>query len=223
MRLELHADRRARRRRVGEEQADRRLHRFALCTRDHVEQQDQVGTGIERPRVVGRLHHRHLARRPAVHVVHLSAVHRRETGTRLGTIERARHPPEIDGHVRVVQHLWAIGAELDGAHVARRGDRYRNDEVAEHVAGSRLRRCSTYASGSVSTRSGVPSCHPPENVGGFGASAGFPSGAPLSTHFAMSAIESSPSRRSPANSPCPGSGSHGGIARRCTADEIARA
>ena len=110
-----------------------------VCTRDHVEQQDQVGTGIERPRVVGRLHHRHLARRPAVHVVHLSAVHRRETGTRLGTIERARHPPEIDGHVRVVQHLWAIGAELDGAHVARRGDRYRNDEVAEHVAGSRLR------------------------------------------------------------------------------------
>ena len=186
LRLELHADRRARRRRVGEEQADRRLHRFARGARDHVEQQDQVGAGIERPRVVGRLHHRHLARRPAVHVLHLTAVHRRETGTRLGTIERARHAPEIDRHVRVVQHLRAIGAELDGAHVARRGDRHRNDEVAEHVAGSPG--CSTYASGSVSTRSGVPSCHPPENVGGFGASAGFPSGAPLSTHFAMSAI-----------------------------------
>ena len=137
LRLELHADRRARRRRVGEEQADRRLHRFALCTRDHVEQQDEVGAGIERPRVVGRLHHRHLARRPAVHVLHLTAVHRRETGTRVGTIERARHAPEIDRQVRVVQHLWAIGAELDGAHVARRGDRHRNDEVAEHVAASR--------------------------------------------------------------------------------------
>ena len=83
--------------------------------------------------------------------------------------------------------------------------------------------CSSYASGSVSTRSGVPSCHPPENTGGAGASAGLPSGAPPSTHRVMRAISSSRRRRSPTNAPCPGSGSQGGIARRCTAAAIARA
>jgi len=138
-RFEFHADRSARRRRIREEQADRRPHRFALCARDHVEQQDEVGAGIERPRVLGRLHHGHLARRPAVDVVHLiAAVHRRETGTRVGALEHARGTPEIERQIRVVQHLRPVGAELDGAHVARRGDRHRNDEVAEHVATSRL-------------------------------------------------------------------------------------
>ncbi len=138
LRLELHADRRALRRRVGQEQADRRLYRLALCARNHVEQQDEVGAGLERPGGVGRLHHRHFARRPAVHVPHLIAVHRLETGTRIGAIEHARHASDIDRQVRVVQDLWTIGAELDGAHVARRGDRHRNDEVAEDVAGARL-------------------------------------------------------------------------------------
>ncbi len=138
--LELDADRRARGRRVGQEEPDHRAHRLTLCPRDHVQQQDEIGAGFERPRRVGRLHDRDLTGGPAIHVVHLVAVHRREPGTRIGAIEHARHAPDVDRQVRVVQHLRTIGAELDGADVARRGDRHRKDEVAEDVARSRLQR-----------------------------------------------------------------------------------
>ena len=171
VRLELHADRRARRRRVGEEQADRRLHRFALAPAIMWSSRTKSVPGssvhaLSAASITGTL--------PGVqpYVVDLTAVHRRESGTRLGTIEHARHASEIDRQIRVVQHLRAIGAELDGAHVARCV--VIGTGTTKLRKTSRLPGCSTYGSGSVSTRSGVPSCHPPEKVGGFGTSAGFP-------------------------------------------------
>jgi hypothetical protein len=70
----------------------------------------------------------------------LTVVHRPEAGTRLGAVERPRHASEVDRQIRVVQHLRAIGAELDGPYVARRLDGHRDHEIAEHVAASRLQR-----------------------------------------------------------------------------------
>ena len=150
----------------------------SLCAPgDHVEQQDEVGAGIERPRVVGRLHHRHLARRPAVHVLHLVVVHRRETGARFGAIERARHARRIDA--RRPRGAAPAGDRRGTRRRARSasGDRHRERRSCGTRRPCRAAACT--GSGSVSTRSGVPSCQPPGNVGGFGASAGFPFGRAL--------------------------------------------
>jgi hypothetical protein len=102
--------------------------------RDHVEQQHEVGAGLERPRGVCRLHHRHFAGRPAVHVHHLTAVHGPESRPRVGAVERSRDARHVERQVGVVQHLRAVRTKLDGAHVPRRGNRHRKDEVAEDVA-----------------------------------------------------------------------------------------
>ena len=63
----------------------------------------------------------------------------------------------------------------------------------------------------VSRRSGAPSCQSPVYTGGFGASATSPCGMPACTHVRIVAISASDMRRESAKSPCPGSGSHGGM------------
>ena len=66
-------------------------------------------------------------------------------------------------------------------------------------------------SGIRSTRSGVPICHPSFQSIGRGASAGFPSGQPASTHWAMSAFWSADSRRSLRKWPWSGLACQGGM------------
>ena len=69
-----------------------------------------------------------------------------------------------------------------------------------------------YASGMVTTTSGVPSRQPAGQAGRGGTRLGSPAGAPASAHRRNSATSRSERRREPMNGPPkPGSGFHGGM------------
>jgi hypothetical protein len=74
--------------------------------------------------------------------------------------------------------------------------------------------------GSVSTRSGLPSCQPSRNRGGRGRSARSPRGAPASAQRRSVSICPASSVRASLNSPQPGCGIHGGIVRSSTTRAI---
>ena len=80
-----------------------------------------------------------------------------------------------------------------------------------------------YGDGNVTVRSGSPRVQPSVAAGGSGRSAAAPSAAPDSAHAARVAICVSVRRRSPTNSPKPGSGSHGGMKRLVVTSAICRA
>ena len=80
-----------------------------------------------------------------------------------------------------------------------------------------------YGAGSVTVRSGSPSAQPSAAAGSSGSSAASPSAVPDSAHAARVAICDSVSRRSPTNSPWPGSGSQGGMKRLAVTSAICRA
>src|SRR5205814_8006979 len=63
------------------------------------------------------------------------------------------------------------------------------------------------------TRSGSPRTQPLVKSSGAGRSARFPSGAPLSTHFAIVAMSPAERTRGALNSPHPVTGFHGGMMR----------
>src|SRR6266496_4746235 len=68
-----------------------------------------------------------------------------------------------------------------------------------------------YSSCVVKIASGWPICQPSVNVGGFGRSAGLPSGAPELAHFRIASRSAGFRLRSFRNWPCEGSACQGGI------------
>ena len=101
---------------------------------------DEIAALFERPRGIRRFEYRHLARRPAEHVLHVVLGHRRKAWPGVGAIEPACHARWIDRDVGVMQHLRVVGAELDRANVSRRRARHREDEVAEDFTLAGLKR-----------------------------------------------------------------------------------
>ena len=127
--------------------------------------------GLERPRGVGRLDHRHLARRPAEYVLHLIArPSPRSRGPGRHDRARATRAPGSSATLAWCSTCGLSGAELDGAHVARRRcvgtgmTKLRNTSRLPGLQRERIRRSSARG----------PACRAasrPANVGG-----GAPSG-----------------------------------------------
>ena len=112
--------------RVAQKQSERGLRRLGLPRRQQVHLDDEVAAFVERPRAIDRLHERRLARRPAEDVLHFVVRHGGKPGLAVAAVEPSGHAQPIDADARVVQHPRIVGAQLDGAHVARFRDRNRD-------------------------------------------------------------------------------------------------
>ena len=216
--LELDRERRVRGRPIRKEQADARLDDFGRAGRQHVQLHDEVAAALERPRSVGRLHERRLARRPAVDVLHLVVGHRGEA--RLAV---ARDRPSA--RRATDRRRRSRGA---GSADCRRGTRSRARSASTSAAPARRscgRRPCRWPGVDTPPASAAPgpagrAASRPATSAAAACRPASPSTAPSSAQRWMIAIWSSRSPRAFANAPAPRSGSHGGMMRRAVASAI---
>ena len=105
---------------------------------------DEIRIALERPGELFRRQRRDLTRGPPEEmsfrimrrVRNKTAITRR----RVGFVQRARRARRVDADVGVVDDLRIAGAELEASHEARRRDRQRQHEDAEHIRASGLQR-----------------------------------------------------------------------------------
>ncbi len=131
------ADRRARRRGVGEEEADGHGHALHFPGRLEMQLHDEVAARLEPPlRALGR-RMRRLSRRPSEQLpfgiarvaLHAAGI----AGLGIARVELTRRPRAVDAEVGVVHDPRVARMKFDGADVARRGHRNRHHEGAEHI------------------------------------------------------------------------------------------
>ena len=134
---EPEANRRTRRRIVGEEQADAHVERLRLAGRLHVQLHDQIAAGLEPPGHAGRRRPRVLTGRPTQHVArrvarighHAADVPR----FRVSRVQPARRLRAVDTDVRVMHYAAVPRLEFEPPHIARAIGRNRDHERAEDV------------------------------------------------------------------------------------------
>ena len=175
-----------------------------------MELHDEIVAGVEAPREVVRRERRRLSRRPAekmaVGIVGRAQDHALVAGLGIGLVQPPRRRRRIDADVGVV-HAAIARAELQAAHVARAGTRHGDDEVAEHVGAVGAQRVLGKRDDEIG-RAELPAgvrraALRAVRALALEAAAGDPA--------RDRPIWASDSRRSPTNSPDPGSGFHGGM------------
>ena len=150
---------------VAEVQPDRRLHRLGLPARLHVDLDDEIGVGIEAPRVIVRQQRRDLAGRPAEEVSfgviggtkNQAAV----TRGRIGVVHLSRRGRPIDADVRVVHDFRIAGTKFESAHESSCVHRQRDHEDAEHVGAAGRQRVRFRQRDDEIGCAELPACAPP--------------------------------------------------------------